>query len=120
MSKKAGGRSKTKRSKSSAIKKIRGSDARPRLCVFRSLRYTYAQLISDESAKVIVSASTKSMADTVSKRSSVDGAKELGQKIAELAKAKEISRIVFDRNGYVYHGRVAAVAQGAREGGLDF
>lgn len=98
---------------------IRGTEERPRLCVFRSSKYTYAQLISDETGTVITSASTKGLSVEGSKRS-VEMAKELGKKIAELAKEKKVERVVFDRNGYIYHGRVAAVAAGAREAGLQF
>ena len=101
-------------------KRVRGTDAKPRLCVFRSLKYTYAQLISDESGKVFGSASTKGLSAGESSTGGVDSAKALGQKIAEIAKEKKISSVVFDRNGYIYHGRVAAVAAGAREAGLDF
>ena len=101
-------------------KRIKGTDERPRLSVFRSLKYTYAQLISDESGAVIVSVSSKSVrADGKSSRS-VETSNEVGKKIAELAKAKSITDVVFDRNGYIYHGRVAAVAAGAREAGLNF
>ncbi len=99
-------------------KKVRGSDARPRLCVFRSLRFTYAQLISDESNAVLGAASTRELGGDSKSTASVEGAKELGVKIAEIAKSNNIEQVVFDRNGYVYHGRVAAVADGAREGGL--
>ena len=96
--------------------KIRGTEERPRLCVSRSLRYITAQLISDDTGTVIDSASSKGS----DKSGSVEGAKVVGQRIAELAKEKNISSVVFDRNGYLYHGRVAAVAEGAREGGLSF
>ncbi len=96
---------------------IKGTAERPRLCVFRSLKYTYAQVISDESGQVLFSVSSRGVADSAG---SVESAKQVGLKIAELAKDKKISRVVFDRNGYLYHGRVAAVAEGAREGGLEF
>ena len=92
-------------------KKVRGS-------VFRSLRFTYAQLISDESNAVLGAASTRELGGDSKSTASVEGAKELGVKIAEIAKSNNIEQVVFDRNGYVYHGRVAAVADGAREGGL--
>ena len=101
-------------------RQIQGTATSPRLCVFRSLKYTYAQLISDETSSVLVSASTKSIEVTGGSRGSKAGAKALGAEIAKLAKGKNISKVVFDRNGYVYHGRVAAVAEGAREGGLEF
>jgi len=106
---------------------IKGSAKRPRLCVYRSLKYTYAQLISDETGEVLGSASTRSIdvaaetkESTGNGRGSVNSAKALGLEIAKVAKAKNISSVVFDRNGYLYHGRIAAVANGAREGGLDF
>jgi large subunit ribosomal protein L18 len=99
-------------------KAVKGTAGRPRLCVFRSLKFTYAQLISDENGAVICSWSTK---DSESKgQKKVDAAKELGKKLAELAKEKKINSVTFDRNGYLYHGRVRAVAEGAREGGLEF
>ncbi len=100
--------------------RVRGTEQKPRLCVFRSNRYTYVQLISDESGTVLASASTKVMEQTEKSAGSAVSAKALGLKIAELAKEKNLQQIVFDRNGYVYHGRVAAVAEGAREGGLQF
>lgn len=101
-------------------RKVRGSEEKPRLCVYRSLRYTYAQLISDSTGKVLGSATTRALdLDGVSPGSR-EGAKKLGEKIALLAKEKGIGQVTFDRNGYVYHGRVAAVAEGAREGGLEF
>ena len=100
--------------------RIQGSAEKPRLCVFRSLRYTYAQLISDDDGTVLASASTKTLESPSGSLSSKDSAKALGLKVAELAKAKNVKSVVFDRNGYVYHGRVAAVAEGAREGGLEF
>lgn len=100
-------------------RKVQGTDEKPRLCVFRSLRFTYVQLISDETGGVLGCASTK---DVTGEKSpgSVETAKLLGQKIAEIAKSKDIDSVVFDRNGYLFHGRVAAVAAGAREAGLKF
>ncbi len=99
---------------------IKGTQAQPRLCVFRSLKYTYVQLISDETSTVLASASTKSLDVQGGSRSSKAGAKALGAEIAKIAKEKNISKVVFDRNGYLYHGRIAAVAEGAREAGLEF
>ena len=99
-------------------KKIMGSDVLPRLNVFRSGRFTYAQLISDESGKVIAAANTRTVVADGKSAKCIESAKELGKKVAELAKEKNIERAVFDRNGYVYHGRVKAVAEGAREAGL--
>ena len=100
--------------------RVRGSDEQRRLCVFRSLKHTYAQLISDESGTVLTSASSKGLCPEGVSAGSVAGAKLVGQKIADLAKEKGVKQVVFDRNGYVYHGRVAAVADGAREAGLKF
>ena len=112
------------RRKKRVRKNIVGTTARPRLCVYRSLQYSYAQLVDDEAGKVIATISSKSISSAGSGKSSSksnkDTAKEVGKKIAELAKEKGISRVVFDRNGYLYHGRVAALADGAREGGLNF
>jgi large subunit ribosomal protein L18 len=98
-------------------KKITGTQTRPRLCVFRSSKYTYAQLISDDEGKVIASTSSKVIGGK--SLSGKGAAKKVGEKIAELAKEKQIESVVFDRNGYLYHGRVAAVCEGAREGGLQ-
>jgi large subunit ribosomal protein L18 len=109
-----------KRRQARVRRKIRGTAERPRLCVYRSLRYTYVQLISDETGSVLGTVSSKSLDTAGASPSSRDSAKLVGAKIAELAKEKSIESVVFDRNGYVYHGRVAAVAEGAREAGLDF
>ncbi len=101
-------------------KQVRGSDARPRLCVSKSLRDTQVQIISDETSKVLAAASTRQIFSKSKdkSRSNVESAKALGKRIAEIAKEKNIENVVFDRNGYAYHGRVAAVAEGAREAGL--
>ena len=102
-------------------KRVVGTEARPRLCVYRSLQHTYAQLISDETNAVIGGASTKSIVQNSSEAlSGIDSAKELGKAIAQIAESKKVSNVVFDRNGYRFHGRVAAVAEGAREAGLSF
>ncbi len=97
--------------------KISGSQARPRLVVFRSLNHIYAQLINDENGKVIASASDMKAKD---KGTKTEKAKAVGEQIASLAKENKIDTVVFDRNGYKYHGRVKAVADAAREGGLQF
>ena len=99
-------------------RQIKGTDAKPRLCVFRSNRYTYAQLISDETGTCLGSVSSQTLVEGGKGARSVELAKQVGTKIAELAKSKQIEAVVFDRNGYLYHGRVAAVAEGAREAGL--
>ncbi len=99
---------------------VKGTVQKPRLCVYRSLKYTYAQLIADDSGQVIASASSKGLQAPGKSTRHVDSAKLVGSKIAELAKEKQIDSVVFDRNGYLYHGRVAAVAEGARAAGLKF
>ena len=93
-----------------------GSALRPRLSVFRSNRYTYAQLIDDEAGKTLVSASTRSEAKKTGKKA--DGAAALGEKIAELAKGAGIEAVVFDKGKYKYHGRIRALADSARKKGL--
>lgn len=108
------------RRKMSVKKTVRGTDNRPRLCVFRSTRYTYAQLISDESGRVLAAVSTRGLEGLEKSTSCVESAKVLGKTVASLASKIGVSSVVFDRNGYLYHGRVAAVADGAREGGLKF
>ena len=97
--------------------RVFGLPDRPRLCVFRSLNYTYAQLIDDVNGVTLVSASTRGLK---LKGKKVDASMELGKAIAEKAKSKGVKGVVFDRGGYKYHGRVKAVAAGAREGGLEF
>mgnify|MGYP001563029731 CR=1 FL=1 len=96
---------------------MKGTSARPRLVVSRSLLHTYAQLINDE--KNLVLGATSDL-KSKTKGTKLEKAKSVGQEIAKIAKEKKISSIVFDRNGYKYHGRVKAVAEGAREGGLEF
>lgn len=100
-------------------KKIQGTSDRPRLTVFRSLKYIYAQVIDDKTGNTLVSAS--SLVNTTAKsKDSVLAAKEVGQALGSLAKAKNIHKVVFDRGGYIYHGRIKALAEGAREAGLEF
>ncbi len=98
-------------------KKIKGTLERPRLCIFKSLSNMYAQLVDDVSGKTIISVSTLG---EVKGKSGKDAAFEVGKMLATKAKDKKIEKIVFDRSGYIYHGRVKAVADGAREGGLNF
>jgi large subunit ribosomal protein L18 len=103
-------------------RKLRGSDERPRLSVYRSLHHIYAQVISDESGRTLVSASTVTSgagASAASKRN-VAAAKVVGQAIAERCRAQGINEVVFDRNGFLYHGRLKALADAAREAGLKF
>ena len=96
--------------------KITGTAARPRLCVYRSLNNIYAQLIDDENNKVLAEAN-----DLKTKTSpKTDSAKNVGKTLADAAKTKKIAEVVFDRNGYKFHGRVKALAESARENGLKF
>lgn len=97
--------------------KIKGTEEIPRLIVFRSLAHTYAQIIDDTKGKVLAESSDLK---SNSKATKVERAKEVGMAVAKIAMEKKINEIVFDRNGYKYHGRVKAVAEGAREGGLKF
>ena len=99
--------------------KISGTPERPRLNVFRSETNIYAQVIDDVSGKTLVSASSLEK-DFACEGTKSDAAKKVGKLVAERAKAAGITTVVFDRGGYVYHGRVQALAEGAREGGLEF
>ncbi len=102
-------------------KKVRGSALRPRLSVYRSNREIYAQLVDDDAGKTLASASSRQK--DIAEKSDINKsevAKLVGTALAERAKEAEIQEVVFDRNGYLYHGRVKALAQGAREGGLKF
>lgn len=103
-------------------KKIIGTSERPRLNVFRSLSNMYAQVIDDTEGKTLVSASTldKELASKIEFGGNIDAAKEVGKLVAERALNAGIKEVVFDRGGYAYHGRVQALAEGAREAGLDF
>jgi len=101
-----------------AKRKIIGTQERPRLTVYRSLGNMYAQIIDDLAGKTLVSAS--SLALKIDKGGNVEAAKKVGIEIAKKAKEKGIVKVVFDRAGFKYHGRIAALAQAAREGGLDF
>lgn len=97
--------------------KISGTASRPRLSVFRSIKGMYLQIIDDESGRTIASASNL---EIKSKGKKTDISYEIGKLIAQKAQLKKIDEVVFDRGGYKYHGRVEAVARGAREGGLKF
>jgi len=97
--------------------KIKGTAERPRLCVFRTPKHIYAQLIDDEKGKTILSISD---AKTAKKETKVSSANEVGKLIAKKAVEKKITQVVFDRGGYKYHGRIKALADGARKGGLKF
>jgi len=105
-------------------KKVSGTPQRPRLCVFRSLRHIYAQVIDDVAGVTLVSASTlePGVRELLNGTDggNVEAAKKVGSVLARKAVEKGITRVVFDRGGYKYHGRVKALAEAAREGGLEF
>src|ERR1700683_4412690 len=99
--------------------KLKGNQERPRLAVFRSLKHIYAQVIDDRAGKTLAAASSGEKNSSVV-GGNLAGAKEVGKLIAERAKTKGIVKVVFDRGGYLYHGRVKALADAAREAGLEF
>ena len=111
------------RIKTNIRKRIRGTTERPRLTVYRSLKHLYAQIVDDAQQKTLVSVSTLSK-DIREELKSVKGTKQLakhiGTALAKKAGQNNIRKVVFDRNGYLYHGIVKALADGAREGGLEF
>ena len=116
MKKSTAGRARRKRR---IRKKVSGTPARPRLSVYRSAKHIYAQVIDDTSGTTLASHSSRA------KGFAVDGdktatAREVGKLLAEVCKAKGVEKVVFDRNGFIYHGRVKALAEGAREAGLNF
>ena len=98
--------------------RVMGTKDVPRLCVFKSAQHIYAQLIDDETGKVLVSASDIALKSSKAKK--VEQSMEVGKLIAKEASAKKIEKVVFDRGGFLFHGRINAVADGAREGGLKF
>jgi len=113
-------RAETRKTRQKRVRaKVKGTALRPRLCVYRSLNNIYANLINDETATTILSASTLDK-EVKTKASNVEAAKEVGTLIAKRAAKKEIKTVVFDRNGYLYHGKVKALAEAAREAGLEF
>jgi large subunit ribosomal protein L18 len=103
-------------------KKVSGTTARPRLSVFRSARHIYAQVVDDTTGQTLAHASTlsKDLKGTLGDDDKTAAAKKVGALIAKICKSRDIVRVVFDRNGYRYHGRVTALAQAAREAGLEF
>lgn len=110
-----------KRRKAAIRKKLHGTPERPRLVVFRSLNHIYAQIIDDTAGKTLVSASTKCKdIELPADMKKTEMSFQVGQKLTEKAKEAGITKIVFDRAGYKYHGRVKALAEGARKAGLDF
>lgn len=100
--------------------KVKGTAERPRLAVFRSNTAFYAQIIDDDKAQTLVSMATNSKDLKGKAQNTKDGVKALGQALAKKASAAKIDKVVFDRAGYLYHGKVKAFADGAREGGLKF
>lgn len=103
-------------------RRVLGSDQRPRLCVFRSGKHIYAQVISDETGRTLAAASTLSadVKQQVKQTGNRDAAKQVGTLIARLCQERAIRAVVFDRNGFLYHGRIKALADAAREAGLQF
>lgn len=97
--------------------KVSGTVDRPRLCVFRSLNYIYAQIINDGNGKILVSVDSRKLKGA---KNNIEAAGKLGEEIAKFATEKKISMIIFDKRGYKYHGKVKALAEGARKGGLIF
>ncbi len=115
-------RAKSDKRKARVRRNIRQVSDRPRLCVFRSSKHIYAQVIDDGNGHTVASASTleKDLRGTLTKSADVNAAAEIGKLVASRAVAAGVKDVVFDRGGYVYHGRVKALAEAAREGGLNF
>lgn len=103
-------------------KKITGTAERPRLSVFRSAKHIYAQLVDDAGGKTLlqVSTLTKDVKGPAAEANKTDAAKVVGKAVAEACKAKGLVKVVFDRNGFLYHGRIKALAEAARQAGLEF
>jgi large subunit ribosomal protein L18 len=103
-------------------RRVTGTPARPRLAVFRSLKHIYAQIIDDADGRTLAAASTMdaSLKGQLKTGGDLDAAKAVGKLVAERGKEKGVSQVVFDRGGFAYHGRVASLADAAREAGLDF
>ncbi|MBI1813633.1 MAG: 50S ribosomal protein L18 [Deltaproteobacteria bacterium] len=103
-------------------RRVRGTDQRPRLSVYRSNKHVYAQVISDETGRTLVAASTLSptLREQLAKTANGEAAKEVGALIARLCQERAIHEVVFDRNGFLYHGRIKILADAAREAGLKF
>ena len=101
---------------------VRGNTERPRLAIFRSVKHIYAQIIDDEAGRTLASANTTEAVFRAEKssRANIPTAIKVGKAVAERAKSQNITKVVFDRGGYIYHGKVKALADAAREGGLDF
>jgi large subunit ribosomal protein L18 len=103
-------------------KKMSGTTVKPRLTVFRSARHIYAQVIDDSTGRTLAHASTlsKDLKGSLDEGNKTEAAKKVGALVAKICLSKSIERVVFDRNGYLYHGRISALANAAREGGLKF
>ncbi|MBI4874261.1 MAG: 50S ribosomal protein L18 [Acidobacteria bacterium] len=101
-------------------RRLKGTAAQPRLAVFRSLKHVYAQVIDDRQGATLAAASTAEKNSSVQGGGSLAGARQIGKLVAERAREKGIKKVVFDRGGYLYHGRVKALADAAREAGLEF
>ena len=103
-------------------RKVLGSKTRPRLCVYRSAKYLYAQIVDDSEGKTLAAAASieKAVRGDAKQGGNIEAAKLVGKAIAERARAKGIESVVFDRGGYLYHGRIKAIAEAARESGLKF
>lgn len=101
-------------------KKVFGTSVKPRLCVYRSTSYIYAQIIDDVTGTTMVSSSSLALAKSLEGKTKTESSKAVGADVAKKALAAGISEVVFDRGGYIYTGRVAAVADGARDAGLKF
>lgn len=110
------------RRKQSIRKRLVGSSERPRLSIFRSTNHMYAQIVDDTTGNTIASASTlsKELKGKLKSTGNIDAAKKVGELLSKVAKQNNISTVAFDRNGFLYHGRVKALADAAREGGLEF
>lgn len=118
VSKKASRRLRVRKTNKLRIRrKVEGAAERPRLVVFRSLKHIYAQVVDDVTGNTLVSSSTLKLSKATG---TCKGAEQVGQQVAALAKKKNIQQVVFDRGGYVYHGRIKALAEGARSAGLEF
>lgn len=100
--------------------RLGGTPQRPRLAVFRSVKHIYAQIIDDRAGRTLVSASSVEKPAGIAGGGNVGGARQVGKLVAERAREKGITKVVFDRGGYLYHGRVKALAEAAREAGLEF
>ncbi len=115
-------RTKHRARKSRVRRKIFGTAERPRLTVYKSIKHVYAQIVDDTTGKTLVSASTmgRDLREELKKTADVAAAKLVGQAIGRKAMSRDIKKVVFDRNGYPYHGKVKALADAAREAGLEF